>query len=161
MVAPEEFAMLIKQAGIGERLYAGHTQYPLARFTPQYRQWERYARHRMSRWGFMRRTDHTAAEIFERRDGNFASRLASYTAQLEYNGEKLFAIQTGMYSEGDYHWSGVTIPNEAYSIRSIGDYNAAYDYFLSEDDPNMWDSDWCYNITYVVAPASIIKAAKS
>lgn len=152
--------MLIKQIGIGARLYADHTKDPMAQFTTHYRQWESFARHRRNRWGFVRRMDHTAAEIFERRQGNFASRLASFTAGLEYNGQKLFAIQHGLYSEGDYHWRGATIPNEAYAIRSVDDYNAAYDHFLSEDDPNMWDLDWCYGITFVVAPASIIEASQ-
>ena len=153
--------MLIKQVGIGELLYSGHLQNPLARFSTTYRQWEQYARHRKGRGGCVRRMDSTAAEIFMRRNGNFASRLAGYTAQLEYEGNKLFAIQTGSYSEGDYHWRGATIANEAYSIRSVDDHSAAYDHFLAEDDPNMWDYNWCYGITYVVWSASIIEVPQT
>ena len=152
--------MLIKQAGIGERLYHNSGQHPLLQFMHPYRGWERYARHRKDRWGYTRRMDRTAGQIFERRNGNFASRLASYTAKLEYDGMTLFAIQTGAYSEGDYYWRGATISDYAYTIRTADDYAAAIDWCLPEDDPNMWDLDWCYSVTFVVAPTSVIEVSQ-
>jgi hypothetical protein len=91
----------------------------------------------------------------EARSYNFASRLASYTAQLEYEGKTLFAILVGTYTEGDYSWRGASPDSVAFAIRTIDDYTAAEAHFFPEDDYD-FDWDWSYGIYFVVAPTSII-----
>lgn len=84
--------MLIEQSGVAAQLYTYNRTFSPLPSTPTLlvsRPWERYARCRMGRWGYGRMTDQTAAEIYTRRNGNFDSLLASYTAKLEYEGKNL------------------------------------------------------------------------
>jgi|GEM_PF-5606915 len=151
--------MLIEQRFIGTRLYSlTRTYYPL----PQQRwddgqSWMRYARHRRSQFGYYHSYDATAEAIYKRRRGNFDSLLASYTAKLEYEGKKLFAIAVGTYTEGEYFWAGATSEHSAFTIRSAGDYEAAWEYFFPEDDGYDYDLDSTHSMDFVVAPASIIE----
>lgn len=158
MMVPEEIGMLIEQRFIGITLYSlNRTYYPLPqRLWPDEQSWMQYARHRRSQWGY-HCYDPTAEAIYKRRNGNFDSLLASYTAQLEYEGKKLFAIHVGTYTEGDYFWAGAVSEHSAFTIRTAGDYTAAWEYFFPEDDG--YDYDWGHtnSMNYVVASASIIE----
>jgi hypothetical protein len=149
--------MLIEQHLIGYRLYSSFTR----SYSPLPRQqnensWMRYARHRRDRWG-LPRYDASAEAIYKRRDGNFASLLASYTAQLEYEGKTLFAIAVGTYTEGDDFWAGAVSEHSAFTIRTLGDYNAAWEHFFPEDDGYDYDLGSTHDMNYVVAPTSVIE----
>jgi hypothetical protein len=153
--------MLIQQQNIALELYRLRNN-PLSVLWIHPETWRKFARHNHDKWNWpvYRQAD---AEMYTKTPNRkFASRLASLTAKLAYEGTTLFAIQTGFYSEGvledGYVWSGVTSKHSAFTIRGHADYQAVHDHYLPDDDEYGYNyDDIRYDVTFVAAPTSIIK----
>jgi hypothetical protein len=83
---------------------------------------------------------------------NFPSRLASWTAQLEYQGLVLFAIGEGFDpATGEF----VLASDEVFSIRTESDYSEAAAFFADPSNHCYWDTEEC-EVMFVVAPRALL-----
>lgn len=83
---------------------------------------------------------------------NFPSRLASWTAELEYQGSVLFAIAEGFDPElGEYRLAS----NDVFSIRTESDYSEAAAFFADPSNRCYWDTEEC-EVMFVVAPRALL-----
>lgn len=83
---------------------------------------------------------------------NFPSRLASWTAELEYQGLVLFAITEGFDPElGEYRIAS----NDVFSIRTESDYSEAATFFADPSNRCYWDTEEC-EVMFVVAPRALL-----
>jgi hypothetical protein len=92
---------------------------------------------------------------------NFASRLASLTARLDYEGFAIFALQMcTLHSSGIVVIGGPEYANSALVIRTIADYEEVSEYFHNDarcENPNCADGPIRhYYVKFVVAPKRLI-----